>query len=72
MRGFLLANLFLLAIVLIAAGLSAIAASILSRLTVPDPDLLAYVWALGSVGAMFGTYYISRAIHRALERRVAR
>lgn len=69
MLGFLFANLFLVALVLIAAGLFLGLGALVNSMHLPD-DYERWAFVLVSVLSIFGCYYIGKTLHRFIEKRL--
>ena len=72
MRGFLLANLFLLALVLVGAGFAAAGAALVNQASQAGGQALAIAWILAGAGASVATWYMGAAAHGALARWLSR
>lgn len=67
MGGFLAANAFLLAIILIGAGLFYVIGNGVQALGLP-PDYEIYAWCVAILATVVGAYYASRWLHGRIQR----
>jgi hypothetical protein len=72
MMGWLLANLFLLAIVITGATATTLAGKLAFFFGQPDNWTLKMVWTVLAIGASVATYFFSAALHSDLQRWLSR
>jgi small-conductance mechanosensitive channel len=72
MRGFILANLFLVAVVLIAAVLCFVGGFVFSAIGNADTSSSVWLAAITAALVIVGIFFVTRWLHRFLERRVNR
>jgi hypothetical protein len=66
-KGWLLANLFLMFIVLTGAAMTTMAARVASFFWYSDDWTTRMAWALAALVAAVATYYVSAALHKDLQ-----